>query len=849
MLLRLLSWPYLRKHALRCLLTTLGIILGVAVFVGMHTANQAVLRGFQNTVDRISGATQLQVSAGDTGFAEEVLERVQSAPGVRVAVPVIEAVVDSGFAGQGNLMILGVDMLGDRGLRDYNLENNDDQVIDDPLVFLAQPDSLIVTRQFAATNHLVSGSRLTMRTMDGEKRFTVRGVMKSGGLTSAFGGNLAVMDVFSAQKVFGRGRMFDRIDLAVNDGVPVDEVRERLQVLLGPGLEVEPPAARGQHFEAMAGSFALSVNFSSLFALLIGMFLIYNSFAIAVTQRRSEIGILRALGATRRQIRGLFLAEGAIAGLFGSLAGILFGVLLARGVAAYVSTLLGQIYGVAQTAEELSTNPRLLGGALLIGLATSLVAAWLPARSAARVDPVKALQKGRYQVLSAGENRIRLLLALAALALSGASLAYSRSPLVFYTGYLLLILSVLLMAPALALWLARAVRPLMSWVRPVEGSLAADSLIQSPRRTSATVAALMLSLALAIAFAGVARSSYGSIAEWLDNALNPDLFVATSQNFTTRSFLFPPSAGDAIRRVEGVDEVQAVRTPRILFRGGPIMLVAVDAGRLAARVRRRTIAGDDKTMWKVTAQGRGLIASDNLALRLRLRLGDMVEIPTPGGILRLPVAGIVIDFSDQQGSILIDRSVYWKYWRDEAANVFRVYLQPGASEEDVKRRIQERLAGQSRLFVFTNRQLRAYILDLTNQWFGLTYIQLGIAVLVAILGIVNTLTVSITDRRRELGVLQAVGGLRRQIRHTVWMEALNIGVVGLLLGLGLGVVNLYYILTMVREHAGGVRLPYEYPVEIAALLVPIILAAAFLAALGPAESAVRGSLVEALEYE
>src|SRR5262249_38731037 len=147
-LLRLISWPYFRKHILRTVLTTLGIVLGVAVFVGMHTANQSVLFAFNHTIHRIAGKTELQVTAGETGFNEEVLETIQSAPAVRVAVPVIEAVVDSRIAGEGNMLILGTDMTGDRSLRDYDLDSGDDAVIDDPLAFLAQPASPLATHHF-----------------------------------------------------------------------------------------------------------------------------------------------------------------------------------------------------------------------------------------------------------------------------------------------------------------------------------------------------------------------------------------------------------------------------------------------------------------------------------------------------------------------------------------------------------------------------------------------------------------------------------------------------------------------------------------------------------------------------
>ncbi len=847
-LLRLLSLPYARKHRLRTALTGAGIALGVTVFVGMHTANQSVLEGFQRTVDRISGAAQLQVSAGDSGFEEAVLERIQSLPEVRVAVPVIEAVVDPGIPGAGNLMILGVDMLGDRGLRTYDLEE-EEGVIDDPLVFLAQPDSLIVSQQFAAAHGLARGSVIAMRTMDGEKRFTIRGIMKAGGLAAAFGGNLAVMDVYSAQKVFGRGPMFDRIDIALQEGVAVEEAQAKIQAMLGPGFEVERPSARGQRFEAIARNFSISINFSSVFALLVGLYIIYNSFSIALAQRRAEIGILRALGATRAQIRNLFLLEGAIAGLAGAAAGLAAGAIVARGMAVYLSGYMESIYGVAQRAEELSTDPLLLGGAFGLGLATSILAAWIPARNAARVDPVQALQRGGFQFIVGGEARRRALAALACLILTATALAFPRVPWFFYAGFGSLIAAAALVTPALARWLARALRPALAAIRPVEGTLAADSLLAAPRRTSATVGALMLSLAFTIGTAGVAVSSRKYIVEWVDTALNPDLYVGASETIVSRGFRFDPEVGDKLRAIEGIEEVQAVRSPRIAFRGVPIMLVSMEIESLARRVKRRVVAGDPASMWAETTAGRGAVISENLALTQRLRPGDLLEIPAPNGVLRLKVSGVVVDFADQRGSILIDRQVYVRYWGDSSINSFRVYLAKGASPENVKERILKELGSERRLFVFTNPEVRRYILKMTDQWFGLSYVQIAVAVLVAVLGIVNTLTVSITDRRRELAVLQAVGALRRQVRQTVWMEAAAIGVIGLALGLSLGALMLKYSQVIIRDHVAGMSLPYIYPVETALFLAPVILAAAFLAALGPAETAVRGSLVEALEYE
>jgi putative ABC transport system permease protein len=411
------------------------------------------------------------------------------------------------------------------------------------------------------------------------------------------------------------------------------------------------------------------------------------------------------------------------------------------------------------------------------------------------------------------------------------------------------IVAALLLTPTLAMWISKLLRPLMRVLRPVEGTLAADSLIQAPRRTSGTVAALMLSLALVVSLGGLSRASYNSIREWVEAALNPDFLVVSSEKLTRRDFLFPASVGEELQRIEGVREVQPVRSGRITLEGGPVLLLAINLRQAERTSPLPPVEGKPAEMWARASRGECVVVADNLASLRGYRLEHMLEIPSPSGVLRLPICGIVTDFSDQQGSVLIDLSVYRKWWKDDRLNSFRVFVTEGADKAEVRKRILDRLAQGRRLFVLTNEEVRSYVTKLTDQWFGITYIQIAVAVLVAILGIVNSLTVSITDRRRELGVLQAVGGLRRQVRVTVWLEALAIGTVGLILGLALGALQLYYTLQVTHRDVAGMRLGYEYPGGMALVLLPVMLGAAFVAAVGPAESAVRGSLVEALEYE
>lgn len=847
-LLSLVSWPHFRKHVLRTALTTAGIVLGVAVFLGMRSANQSVLLGFTHMVDSLAGKTELQVTAGEIGFGEEILEKVQSAASVGAAAPVIEAIVTPKIAGAGSLLVVGVDMTGDRSLRDYDVEGEDD-VVDDPLIFLARPDSVILASDFAKRHDLAVGSRLSIGSVIGVKSLTIRGLMRPTGLATAFGGNIAVMDIYAAQQMFGRGRTFDRIDLAAKEGVSLEECQRELRTLLGPGFSVERPSSRGRQFESMLAAYSKTISMSSAFALFIGMFIIYNSFAVAVRQRRTEIGILRALGATRRQIQALFLGESALLGIVGSAIGVICGMLIARGIADWLGAFIADMFRVGDQVDNVATSPWTLGTAFAIGLGTSVLAAYLPSRAASRLDPVWALKKGESSAAAAARFRLRLALALIATLCSAMCILRLHDAWTFYLGYAAAIVAAMLLVPALSSVVAQLLRPLLRLVRPVEGALAADSIIQTPQRTSTAIAALMLSLALAVAFGGVGLANYNSIVDWTKTTLNPDLFVIPSQSLEARSLRFPATMTKEVAAVKGVEQVQPLRNARIVFRDVPTMLIAFDMKSISETVKVRPVAGDAEEMYAKSAAGKGAIVSDNLAQLRKLALGDVLDLNAPYGTVQLPIVGIIVDYSDQQGSIMIDRAVFMKYWRDTSVDMFRVYVAPDASVATVRERILARFEKRRQVFVLTNGELKDYVIDIVSRWFALTSAQVAVAVLVAILGIANALTVSVMDRRREFGILQAVGALRAQVRRTIWLEATTVGVIGLLLGCGLGALNLYYMLEVVRRDVAGLHLDYVFPVQTALILTPTILAAAFVAAVWPAESAVRGRLLDALEYE
>ena len=849
-LLRLISWQYVRKHRLRSLLTTIGIVLGVAIFVGMHAAGASVLSALSTTIDRIAGKTQLQITSGESGFPEDVLDRVQSLREVAVAAPVIEAVVQSGLRREGNMLILGVDMTGDRSLREYDLEAGDQDIVDDPLVFLAQPDSLIVTRDFAQRNGFVVGSKLAMETMEGERRFTIRGIMRPAGLGAAFGGNLGVMDIYVAQKFLGRGQRFDRIDVRLKDEYSLNQGQAALSQALGAGFEVNVPAARNRQFESLLHVYSFMVNLTSLFALFVGLFLIHNTFAIAVTQRRSEIGILRALGASRRQVFTLFLTESAIAGFAGSAIGIVLGRFIAKAMAGLIGNVMQAHYGIAERAHEIDFGTGLIAAAIAMGMITSILATLLPARSAALIDPARAVQRGSNQAFSSGKSSGRSIAAALSALLAVVCVFLGHSRVVFYAGYLSFVLAALLLAPTLSIWLSRLARPLLTAVRPFEGSLAADSLIQAPRRTSGTVAALMLSVGLVVSLGGLSSSTFQSVLEWVDSFLNSDLLVLASEDGTNRNFHFPDSLTPSLASLDGIADVQRMRSNKVTVKGASVLLVAIDMDKALARTSGHVVAGDLQQIYRLAAEGKGVIISENCGLLQKLSMGDTVEIPSPSGLVRLPVVGIVTDYLNQSGTIFADyEAVYQPFWKDRTVDMYKVYLKPNTSAESVKEQIQTRFSQQRRMFVMLNREVKARVMSNTRQWLGLSYIQIAVAMIVAALGIANTLLVSVTDRRREFAILRAIGAFRSQVRKSVWLEATSLAGIGVMLGVAFGAIDLVYERQVVRHDYAGLTLNYQFPMRLVLLLGVSVIFAAWISSLAASEMAARNSLVEALEYE
>lgn len=598
-------------------------------------------------------------------------------------------------------------------------------------------------------------------------------------------------------------------------------------------------------------AFALALRFSSATALMVGVFLIFNAFSVSVTQRRTQIGIMRALGVTRGQVRALFLGEGLLLGVVGSVLGVAGGALLGRAMMTFMASVVQQTYGLQISAGRFRMDPPWIGASLLLGIAASVVGVFLPARSAAAVDPVLALQKGKFQIMFLGENWRRrragaLLLAVCAALVSTPWRARREVQL---AAQVMLFTGLTLLVPTFSHLLGRLLRHPMGWLFGLEGRLASDSLLQSPRRTSATVAALMFSLAFVVSSASLSASLKVSLLRWVDAAVNPDLLVAASENMTSRTFQFPDEMGEELRRMPGVRQVDSLRIITLNYETRSPILMSIEIDQYLRRARPILEQGRIADLVPAMVNGDGILVSSNLARLYGLGRGDRVALETPTGRHEFEVVGVIVDYTSDSGAFIVDRRTYRRLWNDDRVDTFELMLEKSWDPGAVRHEIRRRYADRRNVFVLTNEEFRGEVLRMTNQFWALTYVQTLMAVAVGVLGIVNSLTVSITERKREIGILRALGGGRRRVRKAIVLEAVVMGAVAVILGAAIGSTLGYYVVGTIGVSITGWTFPYTFPLGVASLLLPSAAVVCILAAWYPSSVAVRTPIVEALAYE
>lgn len=849
--LAFITFQQWHQHKLRLILTIIGIILGTTVFFAVRTANITLLNSLTVTIEKLAGKATLQIVAGESGFPESVWDTVRDTPGVKVAQPVIEVIANTAFEDEGNLLIVGVDMVGDSELREYQFDEAGSE-IGDPLVALAQPDSILIARTFADKHKLKEGDKLPLFTSKGRKEFTVRGIFKPAGIGEVFGGNIAVMDVFNAQFVFNRGKNIDRIDLMNDANTSVEALQQRLRERLPSGIEVTRPTARGQGIENAVSAMRLGMMIASFIALLVGVFIIFNSFSISVNQRWKEIGVLRALGVERAGIQRMFLGEALAMGLIGSSVGIALGFYLAIGAERLMSKIAASLFGYVATQQPPVFRIDYALTSLGLGVAASIIAAWLPARAASMLNPVLALHNIETRQREAVLSRARMLTGLAMIIVGLVLTRFGPQSVGAYTQFsysCLMTFGMIVLMPKIAELTARVLRPLMDKLFGSEGVLAVDAMTSAPRRTSATVGALMIGLMFVFSTGGYVQSFQQTVMRWMERMINSDIIVSSSEMARSRSYHFSEDLSQKIAALPGVKRLENVRYTFVPYADDTVALIAIDLDGWFARVKDVVEDASEAKAHELTVKGEGVLVARNFVKRYNLGVGEHLKLITPGGEFDRPIVGVIEDYTSEKGTVFLDRELYKQYWKDPAIDAIDVNLQTGIDRAAFKTELQHTLKGEQRAFVWTNEEYKRRVLELINGFFVMNYMQMVVAVFIAALGIVNTLLISVSERKRELGVIRAIGGLRTQVRKMILLEAVVVAIIGMITGAIAGALNTYFLVHTAANMIGGFSLPFRFPVVLILIALPVVLLISLIAAWWPARYATNLRVAEAIGYE
>ncbi|HEX7087473.1 MAG TPA: FtsX-like permease family protein [Vicinamibacterales bacterium] len=833
----------LRQEPVRTTLTVAGIALGVAVGLAIRLANASATAGFAASLDAVAGRTSLEIVGPGVGVSEARLASLGWLREWGEVSPVIEgdAVAEVG-GGRGELLrVLGADILRDQSLREYRLLDLGGGGDAEPdatsfLRLLVDRDAIVIAERFAGRHRLGIGDTLVLRIGDARLPFTVRGILRHDGPARAADGSFALMDIAAAQLAFGRLGWVDRIDIRLDDPGRLEEAETAIAARLPGGLAVQRPERRGRQVETMLAAFQFNLAALSWIALLVGLFLVYNTVSTSVIARRAEVGMLRALGTSRRRVLGLFLGEATALAIAGSAIGIPLGRLFAETATALTSATVTTLY-VARAAA----TPSLHGVDVVIGFAVgvplSLLAAAAPAIEASRVAPLDALRPPQGGGAEPRSRRAAWCgIALLALAAGASRLGpVNGLPIFGFGAALLVLLGLSLLVPAALAGLTARLPPVT-----VEARLARAAIAAAVPRLSISVAALAVSLAMMVAIAVLVGSFRETVIYWTHQTLRADLFVSAGRRSSLDGSQggISPELETTIRLDPDVAAVDPFRALSVTFRDRLVVLGSGDFDVLLEHGALVFKAPADATARMRRARGRdAVVVSEAFARRFALGPGDHVDLPTPEGERRFEIAAVYYDYSTDRGVAVMDRGTFARHFGELRPASLAIYLREGADPEAVRERLLSGLGGRHRVFLRTNAALRAEVLRIFDATFAITYALELVAIVVAMLGVTATLVTLMLERRRELAVLRLVGTDLRQLRRMVLVEAAVLGGSGALAGLAGGLALSLILVYVINVQSFGWTIQFHVPAAFLAQALLIVFAATLVAGLYPARVA------------
>jgi putative ABC transport system permease protein len=825
-----------------------GIMLGVAVVIGVDMANESASIAFKLSTTALTGRTTHYISAGSQGLDEQVYINLRRLGYVNPSAPIISDFVSSPQLDNVTLQLLGVDPFAEPPFRNYFVR---DMVLGTMQLseLLTKPGSVLISRDQAERYRLNVGDEIQIEYAGNQFSLSIVGVLQTDDSLSrrALSGML-LMDISTAQETTGKLGLLDRIDLILPENDPTSI--EDLKSVIPEYLTVQSMGTKDGVVQEMTRAFRVNLTALSLLAMVVALFLIYNTMTFSVMKRRSLFGILRSLGVTRREIFLMVILEALLMGVIGAILGTILGIMMGRGTIGLVTQTINDLFFVTTVRDIPLPVVSLVKGNLIGIVATSFIAAF-PAWEAASIPPLSALTRSKFESKArkvipwiAVSGVVFILLGGGILIIPGGGLVVS------FLGTFLIVIGLAMLTPLVTIWLMAVARILTQKVWRVLGRMAPRDVVNSISRTSIAVAALMVAVAVTIGVSIMVNSFRSTVIIWLDQILHGDIYVSVpGASVSQPTYPLDAAVIPILNNFEGVSRVDLLQTAIVDSPYGPIQISANNNPNDGLEQLYLSTEMPPAEIWEA-AQNGAILISEPLANRLKLpQQGAEIALYTDRGLHIFPVVGIYYDYASTTGNAILSLNIYRQYWNDDAIAAAALTLEPGSDVDAITQKLQAELVGTQNLLVRPNQALRADTLEIFDRTFAITGALQLMTTVVAFVGVLSSMMSLQLDKQRQLGILRAIGLSASQLWTLVLLETGLMGAVAGLFAMPTGYILAVILIYIINRRSFGwtLQMNVESWPFMQAFLVAV--GASLLAGLYPAWRLLKRNTADAIRYE
>ena len=838
------SFAHLLRHPWQLVLAIVGIAVGVGVIVAVDLANSSARKAFLLSMDAITGDATHQIIGGPRGVPESVYSDLRVRHGIRAMAPVVEGTV---FINDARLTLLGIDLFAEQNIRSYSFTTQNDSGEPSGSTealfgqFISTPGTVVMSGSTMTDLGLKVGQTFELaaagRTVEASMIARIAEI-DSGSLE-----RVLIADIATAQEWLNRPGWLSRVDVRmVEDERAVADLRE----VLPAGTRLLTAAGRTRATADMSSAFMTNLTAMSLLALLVGIFLIFNSVNFSVLQRRNLVGVLRAIGLTGRQLMTILLSEAVLIGLVSAVLGIALGIVLGEALLDLVSRTINDLYfRVTVTTVQVESISILKG--LAAGVGAALLAAALPAWEAISWPPRLAMTR------SVLERRARLSVpfltfaGVGVMALALLLIVVSATDLTAgLAAVLLLILGFGLLIPVFVRFVTNKVIPLAARLGGISAKMAVAGITDGLSRTAVAVVALTVAVSATVGVSVMVDSFRDSVNRWLQQTLQADLYAGN------QSGPMAPDLVETLRRIEGIEAVSTNRRASVETAEGRTQLRVIEMAP-GSYAGTEILDADPGLVWPEWETEDVVLVSEPYAFQNRVNRGDIISLPTDRGDRRFEIAATFQSYDVNASAVLMSRSVYARHFDDPLVDSVGLYLRKDVDPDEVIENVG--MAGRSsenpdnRLRVISNADIRTLSLRIFDRTFVITDVLYWLALGVAFIGILSAMLALQLERTRELATLRALGMTPRQVGGMIVTQT---GVIGLISGLAaipMGIVMAVVLIRVINRRAFGWQIDISIAPDILAVAVGFAIVASVLAGLYPAWRAGRNQPAIAMREE